>query len=50
MMARETFKTMMRVILAAMLFGCGVATAEEAKGMLKVSTDKGEATVYLGLE
>ena len=50
MMARETFKTMIRVVLAVLLFGSGAATAEEAKGMLKVSTDKGEATVYLGLE
>jgi hypothetical protein len=50
MKARHTFQTLFRLVLVSLLVVSGTASAEDAKGMLKVSTDKGEATVYLGLE
>lgn len=50
MMARHIFQNFIRVILVGLMFGAGIVHADDAKGILKVNTNKGEATVYLGLD
>jgi len=49
MSARQILQRSVGLILIALLFVSGQVHAEEGQGTLKITTDKGAATVYLGL-
>ena len=49
-MATHALKQLITLTALLLLVFTGHAKAEEASGVLKVTTDKGEATVYVGLE
>lgn len=49
-MATHAFKQLLTLTALLLLVFTGQAKAEDASGMLKVTTDKGEATVYVGLD
>ena len=49
-MTQRAVKQIVLFVLVGLLFVSGRASAEDAQGMLKVTTDKGAADVYLGVE
>ena len=49
-MAHRVFRQFFFLVTAGLLLVSGTANAEDGRGMLKVTTDKGTATVYLGIE
>ena len=49
-MTHSAVKRFFLLALAGLLFVSGRASAEDAQGVLKVTSDKGEAEVYLGIE
>ena len=50
MMARNRIYALVHAVLAGLLLLSGTALAQDGTGTLRVSTDKGSATVYLGTE
>lgn len=49
-MARRALKQILLLACISLLVVSGRASAEDAQGILKVTTDKGSAEVYLGIE
>ena len=49
-MTTHAFKQLITLTVLLLMVFTGQAKAEDASGVLKVTTDKGEATVYVGLE
>jgi hypothetical protein len=49
-MTRRTFRQLLSLAIFGLLFVSGQVKAEEASGLLKVTTDKGAATVYIGID